>query len=164
VRQALDGRREIPVANGGAALFSKGYFRNMAHSIVLALENQKAEGEVYNVSDEQTYSVRQTVQMVGEIMNHKWEIVSVPRELMPKIAQTQGLPFSCDPFDIEPHILLDISKIKEQLCYRDLVPTEEAMEDTVKWLCENPPQRSEFASVSYAALDEAIARYRTLHQ
>lgn len=162
VRQALDGRKEIPVPNGGAALFSKGYLQNMAHSLALALENTKAEGAVYNVSDEVTLSVRQTVQMIGEIMDHEWEIVPVPRSLMPKIAQTQGLPFSCDPFDIEPHLLLDISKIKTELGYRDLVPTRKAIENTVKWLCDNPPQKSEFAVVSYAALDEAIKRYKEL--
>lgn len=162
VRQALDGRKEIPVPNGGAALFSRGYLQNMAHSIVLALENKKAEGEVYNVSDEMTPSVWQTAQMIGEIMDHKWEIVPVPRALMPKIAQTQGLPFSCDPFDIEPHLLLDISKIKAELGYRDLVPTRKAMENTVKWLCDNPPKEDEFAAVSYDALDEAIRKYKEL--
>jgi len=164
VRQALDGRKEIPVADGGAALFSRGYLQNMAHSIVLALENRKAEGEIYNASDERTLSVRQIVRMIGEIMDHEWETVSVPRALMPKIAQTQGLPFSCDPFDIEPHLLLDIGKIKAQLGYRDLVPVRNAMEITVKWLCENPPQISEFAVVSYATLDVAIARSKTLYQ
>jgi len=163
VRQALDGRKEIPVANGGAALFSRGYLQHMAHSIVLTLENRKAEGEIYNASDEQTLSVRQIVQMIGEIMDHEWEIVSVPRTLMPKIAQTQGLPFSCDPFDIEPHLLLDIGKIKAQLGYRDLVPVRDAMEITVKWLCENPPQKSEFAVVGYGALDEAITRSKAVH-
>jgi len=164
VRQALDGRKEIPVADGGAALFSRGYLQNMAHSIVLALENRKAEGEIYNASDERTLSVRQIVQMIGEIMDHEWETVPVPRLLMPKITQTQGLPFSCDPFDIEPHLLLDISKIKTQLSYRDLVPVRKAMENTVKWLFENPPQKSEFAVVNYAALDEAIARSKTLYR
>lgn len=162
VRQALDGRKEIPIPNGGAALFSKGYLQNMAHSIVLALENTKAEGEIYNVSDEVTLDLRQTVQTIGEIMDHEWEIVPVPRALMPKIAQTQGLPFSCDPFDIEPSLLLCISKIKAELGYRDLMPVRKAMENTVKWLRDNPPQKGEFAVVSYATLDEAIKRYREL--
>ena len=158
VRQALDGRKKIPVPNGGAALFSRGYLQNMAHSIALALENQRAEGEVYNVSDEVIFSVRQTVQIIGEILGHEWEIVPVPRGFMPRIAPTQGLPFSCDPFDIEPHLLLDISKIKAELAYRDLVPARKAMQTTVEWLRDNPPEGEEFASVSYAALDEAIKR------
>lgn len=162
VRQALDKRREIAIPNGGAALFSRGYLQNMAHSIALALENQKAENEIYNASDETTFSARQTAQLIGEIMGHEWEIVPVPRALMPKIASTQGLPFSCDPFDIEPHLLLDISKIKAELGYRDPVPARKAMENTVKWLSDNPPQKSEFAVVSYAALDEAIRKYKEI--
>lgn len=162
VRQALDRRKQIAVPNGGASLFSRGYLQNMAHSIVLALENPKAEGQVYNASDEAALTVLQIVQVIGEIMDHKWEIVPVPRVLMPKIPQTQGLPFSCDPYDIEPHLLLDTSKIRAELGYRDLVPVRKAMENTVKWLCDHPPQEDEFAVVEYDRLDEAIRKYQEL--
>lgn len=162
VRQVLDGRRQIAVPDGGAALFSRGYMQNMAHSIVLALENTRAEGEVYNACDESTYSVRQIVRMIGEIMDHEWEIVSVPRALMPRAERTQGRPFSCDPFDIEPHLLLDISKIKADLGYKDIVPTRKALEATVAWLRDNRPQNSEPPSMDYGALDEVIRKSKEL--
>jgi nucleoside-diphosphate-sugar epimerase len=158
VRQALDGRKQIAVPDGGSALLSRGYMQNMAHSIVLALENTRADGEVYNVCDEMTYSLRQIVQMIGEIMGHEWEIVSVPRALMPKTPRTQSRPFSYDPYDIEPHLLLDISKIKADLGYRDTVPTRKALEATVGWLRDNPLQKSEPVTMDYVLLDQAIER------
>lgn len=157
VKQALDGRRQIAVPDGGQALVSRGYFENIAHSAVLAVENQAAGGQVYNAADAVALSLKQIVEMVGEIMAHNWEIIPVPRELMPAAPQSQGLPYSCDPYDIEPHLLLDLTKIRTELGYHDVVPITTAMENTVKWLVHNPPSVS-WLSVDYPAQDEAIRK------
>jgi nucleoside-diphosphate-sugar epimerase len=161
VKQALDGRRQIAVPDGGQALFPRGYFENMAHTVVLAVENQAANGQVYNAADAEALSLRQIVEMIGEIMEHPWEIISVPRELMPSAPQAMGLPYSCDPYDIEPHMLLDLTKIKTELGYHDLVPIRKAMENTVRWLCENPPQ-GDWPPIDYQTQDEAIRKYMML--
>jgi nucleoside-diphosphate-sugar epimerase len=95
--------------------------------------------------------------MIGEIMGHPWEIIPVPRKLMPSTPQAMGLPYSCDPYDIEPHMLLDLTKIKTELGYHDLVPIRKAMENTVRWLCDNPPQR-DWPPIDYPAQDEAIQK------
>lgn len=126
-------------------------------SVLLAVENQAAGGQVYNAADVVALSLKQIVEMVGEIMAHKWEIIPVPRELMPAAPQSQGLPYSCDPCDIEPHLLLDLTKIRSELGYHDLVPITKAMENTVKWLVDNPPSVA-WLSIDYPAQDEAIRR------
>ena len=158
VKQALDGRKQIAVPNGGQALFPRGYFENMAYTVVLAVENQAASGQVYNAADAEALSLRQIVGMIGEIMGHPWEIIPVPGELMPPAPQSQGRPYSCDPYYIEPHMLLDLTKIKTELGYHDLVPVRKAMEKTVRWLCDNPPQ-GDWLSIDYPAQDEAIRKY-----
>jgi nucleoside-diphosphate-sugar epimerase len=157
VRQALDGRRQIAVPAGGQSLYARGYFENMAHTAALAVDNEAANGQVYNCADTVALSLKQIVEMIGEIMDHTWEIISVPRELMPPAQQNQGLPYSCDPYDIEPHLLLDVTKIKTELGYRDLVAITTAMENTVKWLVENPPT-VDWLSASYPEHDEAIRK------
>ena len=157
VKQALDGRKRIPVANGGLSLFSRGYLENMAYSVVLALENNTACGQLYNAADAHAMTPRQIIEMIGEIMDHKWEIVSIPRQLMPAFSQSQGRPFSPDPYDIEPHILMDLTKIKAELRYRDLVPLRTAMERSVEWLCEHQPQGD--PPFDYQALDAVLDQY-----
>ena len=157
VKQVLDGRKRIPIANGGLSLFSRGYLENMAHTVVLALENDVASGQVYNAADAHALTARQIVEMIGEIMHHEWEIVSIPRDLMPTFSQSQGRPFSPDPYDIEPHILMDLAKIKSQLGYRDLVPLRTAMVRTVEWLCEHQPRGN--PPFDYKALDEVLDQY-----
>ena len=133
----------------------------MAYTVVLAVGNQTAGGQVYNAADAEALSLRQIVEMIGEIMGHPWEIVPVPGELMPSVPQSQGRPYSCDPYCIEPHLLLDLTKIKTELGYGDLVPIRKAMENTVRWLCDNPPQ-GDWLSIDYPAQDEAIRKYKML--
>jgi len=161
VKQALDGRKQIAVPNGGQALFARGYFENMAHTVVLALENERATGQVYNAADMQALSLRQIVALIGEIMEHHWELVPVPRRLLPSVPQSQGLPYSCDPYDIEPHLLLDLAKLKTELGYQDLVPIERAVENTVRWLCDHPPSK-DWLPIDYRSLDGAIRKATTL--
>jgi len=157
VQQALHGRKQIAVPDGGQSLYSRGYFDNMAHTVALAVENAAADGQVYNCADAVALSLRQIVEMIGEIMEHSWEIVPVPRTLLPTVPQSQGLPYSSDPYDIEPHLLLDVTKIKILLGYRDLVPIAEAMENTVRWLVDEQPT-VDWLTPSYPELDEAIRK------
>lgn len=161
VKQALDGRSQIAVPDGGQALYARGYFENMAHTAALAAENEAANGQVYNCADTLALSLKQIVEMIGEIMDHKWEIISVPRELMPSAPQSQGLPYSCDPYDIEPHLLLDLTKIRTELGYRDLVPITTAMENTVRWLADEQPTVN-WLSPSYPEHDEAIRKAKQI--
>ncbi|MGQ9478034.1 MAG: NAD-dependent epimerase/dehydratase family protein [Candidatus Bipolaricaulia bacterium] len=157
VKQVRDGRRQIPVPDGGQALFPRGYLENMAHTVVLAVESKRAAGQIYNAADTVALSLKQIVELIGEIMGHRWEIVPVPRRLLPTVPQSQGLLYSCDPYDIEPHLLLDLTKIKSELGYRDLVPVERALENTVRWLWDHPPSQ-DWLPIDYRALDEAIRK------
>ena len=161
VKQALDGRSRIAVPDGGQALYARGYFENMAHTAALAAENEAANGQAYNCADTLALSLKQIVEMIGEIMDHEWQIVSVPRELMPSVPQSQALPYSCDPYDIEPHLLLDLTKIRTELGYRDLVPITTAMENTVRWLVDEQPT-VDWLSPSYPEHDEAIRKAKQI--
>jgi nucleoside-diphosphate-sugar epimerase len=163
VKQALDGRKQIAVPDGGQALFPRGYFENMAHTVALAVDHQAATGPVYNAADVTALSLRQIVEMIGQIMGHSWEIVPVPRKLMPPARQSQLLPYSCDPYDIEPHLLYDLTKIRTELGYRDLVSVATAMENTVKWLVDHHPP-DEWLAVSYPDHEEAIRNAQGINQ
>jgi nucleoside-diphosphate-sugar epimerase len=157
VKQAVDKRTRMPVIDGGRSLFSRGYFENMAHSIVLAVESNSAAGQVYNAADTRAMTPWQIATTISDILGHTWEIVSVPRVLMPTCTQSQGRPYSCDPYDIEPHLLLDTTKIRAELGYADLVQCRAALERTVEWLVSNPP--TEEPPFDYRAVDRVLDRY-----
>jgi nucleoside-diphosphate-sugar epimerase len=152
VKRILDGRSLIALPDAGMSLFHRGFAVNVAHAVVLALENGRS-GTAYNVGDRAVYSVRQITDMIAEIMGHSWEVSSVPAG-----AWLHGTPYS-----LPGRLVYDLTKITSELSYEDVVAPEEALRLTVEHLVANPPGRMPFLSpqaFDYAAEDEAIQRSR----
>lgn len=157
VRQALDGRAAILAPNGGQAIFSRGFLENMAHAVALTVGNRQAIGQTYNAADEGQLTVRQIIESVAAILGHRWEVIELPDSMMPPHSPTQGLPYCCDPYHIRPHLLLDTTRIRTHLGYRDLVLPAAALERTVRWLADRP-EPTKGIPIDYGAIDGVIAR------
>ena len=131
IRRFLDGRREIILPDAGLVLETRGYVENMAHTVLLAIDHPKAaSGQVYNVGDDAVLNQREWVEVVGKALGCQFEIVDMPGRMARPSRPYAGRSH---------HRVLDISKIKAQLGYRDIVPVEEALRRTVKWYQDNPP-------------------------
>jgi len=129
VKRVRDGRRRIALPDGGLTIFHRGFFLNLAHVVTLALELGQP-GRIYNAGDDAQFNVRQITEMIGYALSHEWEIVSVPAEAWP-----WGTPYSL----YQGHLLLDTTRVKEELGYRDLVTPQEALRVTVEYLaCRKP--------------------------
>jgi nucleoside-diphosphate-sugar epimerase len=151
VKRVLDGRSRIALPDGGLNLFHRGFAASIAHGIALALESGQP-GRVYNVGDEAVYSVRQITDMIAVVMRHSWDVVSIPATAWP-----YGTPYS-----IPNHLVYDLSRIKDELGYRDVVEPEEGLRLTVDYLVANQPDVAlgvHPRSFDYAAEDAAVARF-----
>lgn len=134
VRRVLDRRPHIVLADGGLTLDTRGYVDNLAHAVLLAVDRPEASaGQAYNCGDERMLTLRQLAEWIARILGHDWEIVSVPCE-----AALPARPLLMHVGS--HHRVLDLTKIRTELGYRDVVPTEEALRRTVQWLVENRPQ------------------------
>ena len=137
IRRIQEGRKQIIVPGGGMALISRGFAENMAHGILLAVDNPTAsEGQIYNISDERILTTREWIRLVSQVLNHEFEFVEIPFNMLRhdfSNTPTQALfPY---------HRVVDVTKIKEQLGYRELVPVEKGLELSVRWLLKNPLAR-----------------------
>jgi nucleoside-diphosphate-sugar epimerase len=132
VRRVLDGRERIVVADEGLTLHHHGYSENIAHALLLALEHpDAAAGKVFNVADEEVLSVRQVVEIIAAALDHTFEIVSMPYDLA-----VPAWPLLAQP--LPTHRVLDLTRLRAELGYRDLVPAREALARTARWLAANP--------------------------
>ena len=62
VRRIRDGRRQIIVPGGGMTLLSRGFAENIAHGMMLAIDNPAASaGQTYNICDERVLSNREWI-------------------------------------------------------------------------------------------------------
>jgi len=161
IRRILDGRRHIIIPDGGLTLDTRGYAENMAHAVLLAVDKpEESAGQIYNTGDEEIFTLYEWVMMITEIMGHEWEIVNMPLELALPCHHFLGLAKS------NFHKVFDISKIKRELGYRDVVPPKEALRQTVEWYLKNRPEpggeiekrlRDPF---DYAAEDQIIKTFK----
>ena len=132
VRRILDGRRTIILPDGGSALMSTAYSENAAHALLCAVDREDAPSHgVYNVSDEWTPTVRQWVTLIAAALDHEFEIVDIPFDLASVSWPLLGMN---DPF----HRVFPMDKAIYELGYRDVVPVEEGLRRTARWLVENP--------------------------
>ena len=131
IKRILDGRKQLILPGGGLTLETRDYAENAAHAVLLAVDQpQKSAGQIYNVGDEKTLSLRQWVELITRIMNYDWELVEVPISLArPSIPYVSRIH----------HVVFDLTKVKTELGYQDVVPVEEAMRRTVEWYLEHQP-------------------------
>jgi nucleoside-diphosphate-sugar epimerase len=169
LRRILDGRRVILLPEGGLTLHTFGYAENLAHALLLAVDRpEAAAGRAYNCGDETVWTLRQVVEHVAALMRHEWEIVSLPAEValpaQPMLAHEEA-----------QHRVMDLSRVRSELGYRDLVPPAEGLRRTVLWLLENRPEQGGLTerilgdTFDYAAEDrlaeiarDALARMRAV--
>ena len=135
VRRVLDGRRRIVVADDGLTLHHHGYTVNLAHAVLLGIDHpDAAAGQVFNAADEEVLSIRQVVELIATALEHDLELVSMPYDLA-----VPARPLLAQP--LPTHRVLDLTRIRSALGYRDVVPAREAVAHTARWLAEHPPAR-----------------------
>ena len=157
VRRILDGRRQLVIAAGGL-IRRRGYARNVAHALLLAVDKpRESSGQMYNIRDEHQFTQRQHVEFIVRHLQHECEVVEAPPALAYRVYKggTGVLPAGVLEYDI--------SKIKAQLGYRDVVTPARALAVAVDWLVENRPapggefERQLGDPFAYAAEDALIA-------
>ena len=160
VRRVLDGRQRIIVADDGLTLHHHGFTENLAHAVLLAIANPDAAGGlVFNVGDEEVLTVRQVVELVAAALGHDFEIVSMPYDLA-----IPARPLLAQP--LPTHRVLDLTRVRTVLGYRDVMPAREAVGFTARWLAEHPPTQGEMEEqvltdpFDYAAEDRLIDAWR----
>ena len=62
-------------------------------------------------------------------------------------------------FDTDQHLVLDSSRIREELSYTERVQLPDALAQTIEWERRNPPT-SALGTIEYEAEDRILARLR----
>jgi nucleoside-diphosphate-sugar epimerase len=112
IKRLLDGRSSINLPSGGLVSYSRCAARNAAQYLLLALDNEAAQGEIFNCADEVQYSQGQWVELIADCMGGRMEVVDVPAALRWTVAHF--LLYAGTAADIA---LQDICKAKTLLGY-----------------------------------------------
>jgi len=131
IRRILDKRKQLILPDGGLVLRSRAYAENAAHSFLLAVNHPESSGQIYNVAEERTLTLKDWVEIIAKEMGHEFEYIDMPRAIA-----KPSFPYAIG----EHHLVMDNSKIKKELGYRDLVSAKDGLKRTVQWLLKNRPE------------------------
>ncbi|MCP5024973.1 MAG: NAD(P)H-binding protein [Actinomycetia bacterium] len=159
MKRALDGRRPLILADGGRTVESAAFVENVAHAVLLAVDHiDQSAGRVYNVADDELLTRGQIAEVVADELGHEFEMINLPFELARSAYPTLSHHSS-------EHRVVDTSRIRTELGYRDLVAPVEALRRTARWQAEHlPAQHDRIKKMlqdpfDYAAEDRLVELY-----
>ncbi|HEX2171284.1 MAG TPA: epimerase [Dehalococcoidia bacterium] len=159
VKRVQDGRCYMILPDGGLAIQARAAARNAAHLVLLAVDRPKeSAGQAYNVADEDQFTLRQWVELCVDFLGGTLEVFSMPDRLAKPAHVLSALQSETG------HALLDLTKVREQLGYRDVVPARQALREAVEWLVEHPLTPESHPNFrdpfNYEAEDRLITAYQ----
>jgi nucleoside-diphosphate-sugar epimerase len=154
VKRIADGRRHIIFAETLGAWHSpRGYVENVAAAIALAAIDDRAEGRIYNVCEEPSFSELDWARKIASAMRWEGEFVTLPVERTPQHLLRPG--------NAAQHWTASSARIRHELGYEEPVALSEAIQRTIRWELANPPDVA-LAQFDYAAEDAAVKGARFL--
>jgi len=126
----------------------RGYVENVAAAIALAAVSERAAGRTYNVAETPALTELEWEEKVARAAEWRGKFVILPMNQMPVHLQIPG--------NYAQHWVMDSSRIRAELGYRERVPMEEALLRTIAWEGANPPAHVDPARFDYAAEDAAF--------
>jgi len=130
--------------------WTRGYVKNVAHAIVLAVTNEQSLGKVYNVGEVEALTEAEWVRKIGHAAGWDGQVVVMQKDLLPPHLKTG--------YDWAHHLVTDTSRIRHELGYRELVPQNEALRETVTWERANPPAEIDMSQFDYPSEDAALGK------
>lgn len=108
-----------------------GYVENVARAIALAVSDERARGQIYNVC-ESPITVADLVKGIAKIINWQGKLVIVPESQMPDTWELGA--------NLDQHWITDSTRIRIELDYTEIVSRHEALKRTIAWSREHPPE------------------------
>lgn len=121
----MDDNRPAIVMEQGMAnwRWTRGYVENVAAAVVLAVTDERAAGRIYNVGEKEALSEVEWVKAIGVAAGWSGKVVIVPEDRVPE--------HLAPDIDTSQHLVVDTSRICEELGYTEPVSRDEALRRTV---------------------------------
>jgi hypothetical protein len=147
------------IPDEGLGIISRCAARNAAEVVLRLVDHPDVSNrEAYNCADDEQFTFRQWAELVLDILGADMELVSIPSEL------ARSAFAELPPPGARPHLMVDNSKAKRDLEYREVVPARVALEEAVYWIVANPVTPEEYpmyaGQFDYDTEDRLIGAYQ----
>jgi len=126
-----------------------GYTADVAEAVGLAVEQDRAAGDVFNVGETDSPDMQGWVRELAAGAGWRGQLVVVDEPCAPP-----NLPRS---LNLDQNLDMDTTKIRRDLGYRETMSRREALEHTIAWDREYPPKHIDPSQFDYAAEDAILS-------
>ena len=112
------------------------YAGDVVNTILHLLDTRQGKGQVYNISQDETYALPELLDVIGDIINMEPHIQIVPRDLL----KANGFLPDCSPFSDRWMSELDNTRSKQELGVH-YTPTPVYLEKIIRFYEEHPPEK-----------------------
>ncbi|HEV2654466.1 MAG TPA: NAD-dependent epimerase/dehydratase family protein, partial [Ktedonobacteraceae bacterium] len=148
----MDDKRPAILLDASVASWrwTRGYVENVAAAIVLAITDDRAIGRIYSIGEVHTLTIAEWVHAIADAAGWSGDIVALPADRLP--------PHLVADMDATQELLVDTTRIRQELGYREPIEPNEALARTISWERANPPTEIDPKQFDYAAEDAALAQ------
>jgi len=125
--------------------WTRGYVENVAAAIVLAITDDRAAGRIYNVGEVRTLTIAEWIRSIADTAGWNGDIVALSANRLP--------PHLVADMDATQELLVDTTRIRQELGYREPIELNEALARTISWERANPPTEIDPKQFDYVAED-----------
>lgn len=148
-KMVRDGR--MPIVGGGDNRRSMVYVDNLVQGLILAAITEKADGQVYWIADERSYTMNEIVDTVEHLLENEFgqqcahkrrrlpSIASTIASLTTRAVQSVGLHWRNVHVlsEMNKTIACRIAKARNELGYAPKIGLEKGMRRSIRWLLSN---------------------------
>jgi nucleoside-diphosphate-sugar epimerase len=122
----MEAQRDIGVQDTyGRWRWTHGYVENVAEAAALAATDRRAGSRVYNVGEAETPSMAERLEELGRAIGWGGRVLAVPVDELP--------PEQRMPLDFAHDLVMDSSRIRRELGFRERVSRAAGLERTIEW-------------------------------
>jgi nucleoside-diphosphate-sugar epimerase len=126
LKQMDDGAREILFEEKYAAWRSpRGFVENVGAAIALAATSERAAGRIYNVAEPESFSELEWARQIADAAGWRGVFTVQPAGRAPAQLTMPG--------NLEQHWVVDSTRIREELGYRESIACDAAIRQTAEW-------------------------------
>ncbi|MEM7552557.1 MAG: NAD-dependent epimerase/dehydratase family protein [Cyanobacteria bacterium P01_A01_bin.84] len=131
--QRMDDKRPAIILEESIAKWrgSYGYVENIGFAIALAATNEKAKGRIYHVAEEKTLSESDRITKIAELVGWEGNLIFLSQKELPADWKLM--------LNTQQEWFVDSTRIRQELGYQEIVPLNEALYETVKYLRQHSP-------------------------
>ena len=128
--------------------WTHGYVEDVAQAIALAVADERAAGQVYNLGEAAVPTMAERVRKLGELAGWSGTVVSLGSDRLPAHLRP--------PYQPRQDLVMDTRRVRRELGFREPVSYDDGLRRTIDWERAHPPDTGDPGSAEYAAEDFAL--------